>query len=121
MSMEHARQHQPLRQPDRQRQVKVKVRKTGWISTGEKVLYSVATAGLLAASIFLVQFSADTDALNRDIRSLETDLAQQESQNENLAYQVKELSNPDRILRIAKENGLNIQNAKVKQAASVSN
>ncbi|ELK45045.1 cell division protein FtsL [Halobacillus sp. ACCC02827] len=114
------RQRQPLHQPDKQKQVKVKVHKKKWISTGEKVLYSVSSAVVIAASVFLVQFSSSTDSLNRDIRSLEENISKQESVNENLAYEVKELSNPDRILGIAKENGLDIQNAKVKQAGKVS-
>lgn len=121
MSAEQIRKQQPLQQPERQKQVKVKVHKQKWISTGEKFLYSFATAAVLAASVFLVQTSASTDAINRDIRGLEQDIQQQQSQNENLAYQVKELSNPDRILSIAKENGLNIQNAQVKQAGKINN
>lgn len=119
MSAEQIRKQQPLQQPDKQKQVKVKVHKQKWISTGEKFLYSFATAAVLAASVFLVQTSAATDTINRDIRSLESNISAQESQNENLAYQVKELSNPDRILGIAKENGLNIQNAEVKQAGKI--
>ncbi|KHE72747.1 cell division protein FtsL [Halobacillus sp. BBL2006] len=122
MSLEQARKaQQPLHQPEKQKQVKVKAHKKRWISTGEKFLYSISTTAVIAASLFFVQFSSATDSLNRDIRSLEKDISQQESHNENLAYQVKELSNPDRILKIAKENGLNIQNAKVKQAGTVSN
>ncbi|MGP4075121.1 cell division protein FtsL [Halobacillus sp. K22] len=120
MSVEKIRkEEQPFHQPERQKQVKVKVRKKQWISTGEKMLYSAATTLFLAASVFLVQFSASMDELNRDIRSLEQEISQQESQNENLAFQVKELSNPDRILKIAKENGLDIQNAQVKQAGNI--
>lgn len=123
MSVEHARrEQQPLHQPKRQKQVKVKVhKKKQWISTGEKFLYSIGTTAVLATSLFFVQFSSSTDTLNRDIRSLEQDISKQESVNENLAYQVKELSNPDRILEIAKQNGLNIQNAEVKQAGTVGN
>ncbi|TGB05011.1 cell division protein FtsL [Halobacillus salinus] len=123
MSVEHARrEQQPLQQPNKQKQVKVKVhKKKQWISTGEKFLYSIATAAVVASSLFLVQFSSSTDALNRDIRSLEQNISSQEAKNENLAYQVKELSNPDRILQIAKENGLDIQNAQVKQAGTIGN
>ncbi|WP_226578474.1 cell division protein FtsL [Halobacillus litoralis] len=121
MSAEQIRKQQPLQQPDRQKQVKVKVHKQKWFSTGEKFLYSIATTVVLATSVFLVQTSAETDTINRDIRELEQDISKQESLNENLAYQVKELSNPDRILSIAKENGLNIQNAQVKQAGKIKN
>ncbi len=121
MSAEQVRKQQPLQQPERKKQVKVKVHKQKWISTGEKFLYSITTAAVIATSVFLVHFSASTDGLNRDIQHLEEKIDAQQSQNENLAYQVKELSNPDRILKIAKENGLSIKNSVVKQAGKVTN
>lgn len=115
------REHQPLHQPKREKQVKVKVHKKRWISKGEKILYCTGTAITLAVSVFFIHFAVQTDELNRDIRSLENQISEQEAYNENLTYQVKELSNPDRILQIAKKNGLNIQNAQVKQAGTVGN
>ncbi|WP_101843794.1 cell division protein FtsL [Halobacillus sp. Marseille-P3879] len=122
MSMERARKlQQPVERQQEQKQIKVKVQKKQWISTGEKVLYSLATGLVVIASVFMVQFTSTTDTLNRDIQNMEQEIAQQKSDNDSLAYKAKELSNPDRILEIAKENGLELQNAEVKQAGVVGN
>ncbi|UOQ43139.1 cell division protein FtsL [Halobacillus salinarum] len=121
MSAEQVRKQQPLQQPNREKQVKVKVHRKKWISTGEKFLYSIASTAVIAASLYMVHFSSSTDKLNRDIQQAEQKIDAQQSQNENLAYQVKELSNPDRILKIAKKNGLSIKNSQVKQAGKVTN
>ncbi|MCP3026214.1 cell division protein FtsL [Halobacillus sp. A5] len=122
MSLERARKlQQPVERQQEQKQVKVKVQKKQWISTGEKVLYSMATGLVVIASVFMVQFTSTTDTLNRDIQNIEQEISQQKSDNENIAYEAKELSNPDRILQIAKDNGLEMQNAEVKQAGVVGN
>ncbi|UOR12928.1 cell division protein FtsL [Halobacillus amylolyticus] len=122
MSTERVRDlQQPVQEPQKKQQSKVKVHKKQWISTGEKFLYTVFTGAVMAASIFMVNFTSSTDTLNRNIQELEQQVQQQQSHNETLAYQVKELSNPDRILEIAKEHGLDIQNAKVKQAGFLEN
>ncbi|MFG6149009.1 cell division protein FtsL [Halobacillus sp. B23F22_1] len=122
MSIERARKlQQPMEKQQEQQQVKVKVQKKQWVSTGEKVLYSMATGLVVIASVFMVQFSSATDTLNRDIQKMEQKIGQQQSVNDNLAYEAKELSNPDRILQIAKDNGLEMQNAEVKQAGVVGN
>ncbi|MFC7061303.1 cell division protein FtsL [Halobacillus seohaensis] len=121
MSIERARSIQQPIEHQPKKQVQVKVQKKQWISTGEKALYSLATGVVILASVFMVQFTSSTDTLNRDIQKMEQQISQQESQNDNLAYEAKELSNPDRILQIAKENGLEMQNAEVKQAGLVGN
>ncbi|WP_082234265.1 cell division protein FtsL [Halobacillus massiliensis] len=121
MSIERARNYQPIEQQQPKKQVKVKIQKKQWISTGEKALYSLATGVVIAASVFMVNFTSGTDTLNRDIQKMETKIEQQKASNENLAFEAKELSNPDRILQIAKENGLKIQNAEVKQAGVMGN
>lgn len=113
------RTEQNHRQTETKRQVKVDVNKR-WVTPGEKFLYvifSIATAGVM---FYVVSFSIEMDTLNRDIQQLENTVEQQETINGNLRYQVKEYSNPARILRIAKENGLKIQNTQVKQTAIIS-
>ncbi|GGC80590.1 cell division protein FtsL [Thalassobacillus devorans] len=119
----NAEQIKHMQQPEeqQQKQVKVKVQKKRWISRGEKFLYTAVSGIVLTASVFMVQFSSTTDALNRDVQKLEQHVKVQKAENESLQYEVKELSNPDRILKIAKENGLNIQNAQVKQASTIGN
>lgn len=110
-----------LNQPDRKnetekKQIRVKVNKKGWLTKGEKLIYSVVGACLVSAGIFVVSFASATDGLNRDVQSLENNVRKQEVKNENLVYEKKEYSRPERITKIARKKGLKIQNAEVKQA-----
>lgn len=114
-------QTQPQRKQERERQVKVKVHNKKWVTAGEKLLYTLFSGVIIAFSVFMVSFSSTTDSLNRDLQQLEQNVQKQQTYNENLKYKKKELSNPDRIIQIAKENGLKIQNSKVKQASKVTN
>ncbi|MCT2538065.1 cell division protein FtsL [Aquibacillus koreensis] len=103
-----------------QEKVKVKVHKR-WITPGEKFIYFLFGVISIAVLMFTVSFSSSTDALNRQVQQLESQVQQQQTNNENLEHKVKEYSNPDRILRIAKENGLKVQNTQVKQATELAN
>lgn len=89
------------------------------ITRGEQILACFFGVCLALALIFMVSYNANMDTLNRDIQRLEQEIAEQQSINENLSHQVMDYSNPERILMIAKENGLNIQNTQVKQATSL--
>lgn len=100
------------------RKVKVKVQRR-WITTGEKFIYAVFSLVTVIALLFTVGYSSSLDSINRDVQKLESSVQNQQVQNENLVYKVKEYSNPNRILRIAKENGLKIQNTSVKQASQI--
>ncbi|KGX93268.1 hypothetical protein N781_12730 [Pontibacillus halophilus JSM 076056 = DSM 19796] len=122
MSAEKARklEKRELQQQAQKRQVQVQVKKQPWITKKEKVLYSLVCSVVIACSTYVVSYASTMDSLNRDIQSIQKDISQQQVQNENLEYKVKELSNPDRILRIAEENGLEIQKSEVKQANSLS-
>ena len=119
MSTQHARnfqnhetwkEHQQTKQPNIVRK-RVAVQKR-WITRGEKFLYSLFAFGLLLGLAYI-------DQLNRNIQTMNTEISQQTSLNQNLSYEVKELSQPDRIIANAKKHGLEIQNAKVKQASEV--
>lgn len=118
MNTSHARSWQQSYAPDQARNEKqvVRVKKKGWITKGEKVLYSIIGLCLIIGCVFMVSYASSTDTLNREIESLETKVQNQQVKNEGLHFERKELSNPDRITRIARENGFQIQDAKVKQA-----
>ncbi|MEN1966976.1 cell division protein FtsL [Lentibacillus sp. N15] len=122
MSASHARKWEQSYQTQapQKKQVKV-VRKTSWITKGEKVLYSVASACLIAAGMYMVSFSSSTDSLNRDLQSLESTVQGKQVKNEGLLYEMKELSRPERITSIAKKHGLKIQDAEVKHASALNN
>ncbi|WP_343753553.1 cell division protein FtsL [Lentibacillus halophilus] len=103
--------------PEQEKQTTtVHVQKKRWITKGEKLIYSVIGFLLIATCIYVVSFASSTDTLNRKVQSLEETVEQQQVTNEGLLYQKKQLSRPERIARIAKENGLKIQDAHVKQA-----
>ncbi|GAB4072352.1 hypothetical protein GCM10028778_02590 [Barrientosiimonas marina] len=105
-------------EPDQDKQTVVRVAKKRWITKGEKVLYMIAAAILIVSCIYIVSFASSTDTLNRKVESLEQTVEQQKVTNEELVYKEKQLRRPERITRIAKENGLKIQDAKVKQATA---
>lgn len=105
--------------PQQDKQVVVKVKKRGWISKGEKVIYTLFSVGLIASCLYIVSYASKTDQLNRDVLQLEKTVHNQQLENEALYFEVSELSSPERIIKIARENGLKIQDAKVKRATSV--
>lgn len=120
MSANHARSWQTTPSPNQTpNKVSIHVKKQGWITKGEKVIYSIIAAGIIIAGIFMVSLSSTTDAVNRELQQLETKVQNQQIINEGLAFEVKELSRPERIISIAEGHGLKIQNAEVKQAQVV--
>lgn len=124
MGANHARSWQynrPEQTPKKEQKVAVKVIKQGWITKGEKVIYSLVGAGLIAAGIFVVSFSSSTDNLNREMLKLEKVVQTQQVTNEGLMFEKEELSRPERITKIAKENGLKLQDTEVKQAHAFNN
>lgn len=124
MSENQARKWQVNPQYNPQEETKTivkKVKKTPWISKGEKVIYSVTSAAILAFGIGMVSYASGTDSLNREVQQLENSIDQQKIVNENLNFEREELSRPERITEIAEKNGLKIQNSEVKQAETVNN
>lgn len=121
MNTNHARNWQhDFKQPTKQQQKKVviRVKKKAWLTKGEKIIYTFFGLLLIIAGIYIVSFSSTTDTLNRDIQTLEQQVQQQKIENESLQFEKRELSKPGRITKIAKENGLKIQDTKVKRATN---
>src|SRR5699024_8751917 len=108
-------------QPQQDKTVKVKVRKNNWITKGEKIIYSFAATCLILFGIYVVSYSSSTDTLNRELQELETKKQNQQIQKEGLTFEVRELSRPERNTKIAKENGLKVQDSKVKKASAFNN
>lgn len=106
--------------PHVEEKVKVKVRTKGWITRGEKIIYSFIIASIIAVALYIVSFASANDSLNREIQAMETKIAEQQLENEALLYEKKELSKPERIIKIAKENGLKVD-TKVKSAQAIQN
>lgn len=123
MSLNEARSYQSIQtervrrsneQPQPKRIIRVKSRK---ITHGETILACLFGIFVSLSLVYIVSFNADIDMLNRDMQRLERVITEQQMINEDLSHQVMEYSNPERILAIAKENGLNIQNTQIRQAS----
>lgn len=88
----------------------------GRITKGEVILLSLLAAAIFIASLFVLSNYSTIQSLNRDVHALQTEIDKHVSANEDLQLQVTELSEPDRILLIAKEKlglSLNEKNVKV--------
>lgn len=103
-------------QTQQKKKVVVKVRKNNWLTKGEKIIYSFLGILIVAAGLYIVSYSSSTDTLNREVQSLEVQVQQMKVDNESLSFEIRELSKPERITKIARENGLKIQDAQVKRA-----
>src|SRR5690625_1405983 len=88
-------------QRERDKKVVVKVRKVGWLTKGEKVIYTFFLGLIILATYYIVSFSSSLDNLNREYQTLESEVNQVKTTNDILIYEMKELSEPSRILRIA--------------------
>src|SRR5699024_7767137 len=105
-------------QPQQDKKVKVKVRKNNWITKGEKIIYVFSATCLILFCIYVVSYSSSRDTLNREIQELKTKVQNQKIQNEGQTFEVRELSRPERITKIANENDLKVQDSKVKKASA---
>jgi cell division protein FtsL len=65
-------------EPRREQKGTVRVRKQGWFTKGEKILYSLIGASILVAGGFMVSFSSSTDSLNRELQQLEQTVQNQQ-------------------------------------------
>lgn len=115
----HWRDQEAYAHAQPQKKIVVKVKRQGWITKGEKIIYSFFCIGLIAVSLYLVSYASKLDQLNREVQRLEAEVHNQKIENETLYFEVSELSSPERIINIARENGLKIQDAKVKRATAV--
>ncbi len=88
----------------------------GKITKGEMLLLTGLAFVFFIASILVISNYAMIQSLNRDIHALQTEIDEKTQINENLQLQVTELSEPDRIMSIAKNKlglTLNEENVKV--------
>ncbi|HLR64111.1 MAG TPA: cell division protein FtsL [Pseudogracilibacillus sp.] len=116
MSQQPARRWQQNYAPERKQQkVVVKVKNTSWLTKGEKVIYSFCFFMLLAVAFYLVSYSANIDQMNRQNQTIENEVNEMMTSNEILTYEMKELSEPTRILEIAEKNGFTVQGTNVKR------
>src|SRR5699024_78663 len=98
-----------------QNKVHMKVTESGKITKGEKYIYIFFSLILVLFSAYIVFYSSQTDTMNRELQTYEATVEDQKLINEGLTFEVKELSQPERIKKIAKENDLKNKYNKKKQ------
>lgn len=87
----------------------------GRITKGEVFLLTLLAVIFFVASIFVISNYASIQSLNRDVHALQTEIDGKVRTNEDLQLQVTELSDPDRIMQIAKDKlGLTLNEKNVK-------
>ncbi|WP_202076970.1 cell division protein FtsL [Caldalkalibacillus salinus] len=85
------------------------------MTTGEKVLYLLTVIIVVTVSSLLLMRSATISQLSYDIQTLEREVVNIEDQNAALSLEVAELSSPERIERIAREEwGLSLTESTVR-------
>ncbi|MCR6095938.1 cell division protein FtsL [Salipaludibacillus agaradhaerens] len=103
--------------PHREKETK-KVRERvfkGGITKGEKVIYAMALIAVVWVTYAIVSNYATMYSLNHEMQQVESQLNNQENVNSGLTLQVKELSDPERILDIAQnELGMKLNDESVK-------
>ncbi|MCR6111225.1 cell division protein FtsL [Bacillus sp. A301a_S52] len=103
--------------PHREKETK-KVRERvfkGGITKGEKVIYAMALIAVVCITYLIVSNYATMYSLNHDMQQVESQISSQENVNSGLTLQVKELSDPERILDIAQnELGMKLNDESVK-------
>lgn len=87
----------------------------GGVTKGEKLIYFI-TAGVILFMFYLILSNyATIYGTNHQIQETQTSITQQESVNDGLTLQVKELSDPERILHIAQNDlGMKLDDQSVK-------
>lgn len=102
-------------EPERQTKTKVKTKVyKGGVTRGEKFIYSLAVPFIMALGFMIISNYASIYSLNHDHQTTEASISQQESMNDALTLQVKELSDPERILSIAQtELGMSLNDEQV--------
>ncbi|AIE59554.1 cell division protein FtsL [Bacillus methanolicus] len=92
---------------------KAKVKKIR-VSPGEILLGVVFTAAVCFGAVQIVSNQAAIYEINKDVQMAEKNIQEQKKVNSDLEMQVKELSTYDRILKKAKELGLQLNEDNVK-------
>ncbi|TMW73119.1 cell division protein FtsL [Alteribacter natronophilus] len=85
----------------------------GGLTKGEKILYPLALLAVVFAAYIVVSNYASIYIANHEIQQTEMAIADQSTVNEGLSLQVKGLSDPDRILSIAGEMGMTLNDQNV--------
>ncbi|EZH67147.1 hypothetical protein DH09_04225 [Bacillaceae bacterium JMAK1] len=108
----HKHQHvEEHHQSQNVRAVKKRIQKR--ITLGEKCIMFMILAIVVTTALFMISNYANIYGQNSSIDTLERDIAAQQERNAGLDLQVAELSDPERILHLAQEHGMELNEANV--------
>ncbi|MBU9712415.1 cell division protein FtsL [Evansella tamaricis] len=110
--------HQPNPTPSKGKKVGKKSAYKSRITKGEKFIYAVALVGIVFAFFLVLTNYASIYMTNHQIQQTETDIREQLSVNEGLDLQVMELSDPERILAMAEDMGMVLDEENVRYTHS---
>lgn len=99
----------PKKEYNKQPDKKVKVNKSYGVTQGEKVLVFFLLTLILLGCGLIVSNQATIYQANNEVQGLQKEIDQQIKINSSLEEQISGLKNPDRILKIATEQGLSIK------------
>lgn len=86
------------------------------VTKGEKLLWTMGVAIMMALAIAIVSTQASIHAASGEVQELQSKIEKVQKTNRQLHVEVTKLSNPERIRRIAKEKlglELNAENVKL--------
>ncbi|EIT84987.1 cell division protein FtsL [Fictibacillus macauensis ZFHKF-1] len=113
--------YQPQRKPSQEPQktyVKQPQKVTGTrgsrITKGEKVIWIAAALLLMAGATMFISKYATIYKINASIKAEQSNVNEIERRTKDLESQKKELSNPSRIIEMAKKEGMSFDKKRVK-------
>ncbi|QDI90607.1 cell division protein FtsL [Salicibibacter halophilus] len=105
--MSNLTQKQYVREEQRQVQT-VQNRIEKRLTRGEKYLMALIVMAVVVTAVLMVSNYASMYGQQQEISQLQSEINQQQQYNEGLEHQVSELSDPERILEIAQDNGMEL-------------
>lgn len=109
------RERREQRQQERVNKSSTVIVEKGRITKGEVMLLTFLALIFFVVSVLVINNYAKIHSLNREVHALESEIENKQRINDDLKLQVTELSEPDRIMKIAKEKlGLTLNENNVK-------
>ncbi len=94
--------------------VKKRIKKQVKMGRFEKLLYTFATILLIVAPFAIVFFQATLSKVNFEVEKTKKEIAIQEKRNQSLEMKINELASLDKIVEVAKNEGLSYNNDNIK-------
>ncbi|WP_141431289.1 cell division protein FtsL [Bacillus sp. 03113] len=85
-----------------------------WLSPGEKILGMLFCVLVFVGAIHIISNQSAIYEVNKDIKNMSSSIQEQKKTNEDLTTQVSDLSNYDRVRKIAEKLGLTLDENNVK-------